>query len=248
MPRFPSRCGSRHGRSPGGPGAWCASRSPGGLDRADWDRRPDPARRGSPHDWLFPRVAAVVHHAGAGTTGSGLRAWVPAVPVPVLADHRSAPPTVRCGQQHASWPHPPPDRPGSASKPAGSATPTASACSPHKRSGYAEVAYAWASGLVAIPDELTPAEAAPLRCAAFTTFNALLKANASAGDLGGHPGHRRPRAPGHPVRGQHGPASRRLRRPSTDRMNSIVRAMSIMYVSCVSGLASAAGRHLPPTG
>jgi UDP:flavonoid glycosyltransferase YjiC (YdhE family) len=39
-----------------------------------------------PHDWLFPQVAAVVHHAGAGTTGAGLRAGVPAVAVPVLAD------------------------------------------------------------------------------------------------------------------------------------------------------------------
>jgi UDP:flavonoid glycosyltransferase YjiC (YdhE family) len=39
-----------------------------------------------PHDWLFPRMAAVVHHAGAGTTGAGLRAGVPAVPVPILAD------------------------------------------------------------------------------------------------------------------------------------------------------------------
>ena len=39
-----------------------------------------------PHDWLFPQVAAVVHHAGAGTTGAGLRAGVPSVPVPVLAD------------------------------------------------------------------------------------------------------------------------------------------------------------------
>jgi UDP:flavonoid glycosyltransferase YjiC (YdhE family) len=39
-----------------------------------------------PHEWLFPRVAAVVHHAGAGTTGAGLRAGVPAVPVPVLVD------------------------------------------------------------------------------------------------------------------------------------------------------------------
>jgi len=40
----------------------------------------------APHDWLFPRMAAVVHHAGAGTTAAGLRAGVPAVPVPVLAD------------------------------------------------------------------------------------------------------------------------------------------------------------------
>ena len=27
-----------------------------------------------PHDWLFPRMAAVIHHCGAGTTGAGLRA------------------------------------------------------------------------------------------------------------------------------------------------------------------------------
>ncbi|MFI5891315.1 glycosyltransferase [Actinoplanes sp. NPDC051513] len=39
-----------------------------------------------PHSWLFPRMAAVVHHAGAGTTAAGLRAGVPAVAVPVLAD------------------------------------------------------------------------------------------------------------------------------------------------------------------
>jgi UDP:flavonoid glycosyltransferase YjiC (YdhE family) len=40
----------------------------------------------APHDWLFPRMATVVHHAGAGTTAAGLRAGVPAVTVPVLAD------------------------------------------------------------------------------------------------------------------------------------------------------------------
>ena len=39
-----------------------------------------------PHEWLFPRMAAVVHHAGAGTTGAGLRAGVPAVPVPFMVD------------------------------------------------------------------------------------------------------------------------------------------------------------------
>ena len=26
-----------------------------------------------PHAWLFPQVAAVVHHGGAGTTAAGLR-------------------------------------------------------------------------------------------------------------------------------------------------------------------------------
>lgn len=30
-----------------------------------------------PHTWLFPRVAAVIHHGGAGTTAAGLRAGVP---------------------------------------------------------------------------------------------------------------------------------------------------------------------------
>ncbi|MGW4247062.1 glycosyltransferase [Nocardia sp. NPDC004722] len=39
-----------------------------------------------PHDWLFPRMAALVHHCGAGTTAAGLRAGVPAIGVPVYAD------------------------------------------------------------------------------------------------------------------------------------------------------------------
>ncbi|MFD5014082.1 glycosyltransferase [Streptomyces chartreusis] len=39
-----------------------------------------------PHTLLFPRVAAVVHHAGAGTTAAALRAGAPSVPVPVTAD------------------------------------------------------------------------------------------------------------------------------------------------------------------
>ncbi|MCP2049064.1 UNVERIFIED_ORG: UDP:flavonoid glycosyltransferase YjiC (YdhE family) [Paenarthrobacter nicotinovorans] len=39
-----------------------------------------------PHEWLFPRMAAVVHHAGAGTTAAGLRAGAPTVAVPVYTD------------------------------------------------------------------------------------------------------------------------------------------------------------------
>jgi len=39
-----------------------------------------------PHDWLFPKMAAVVHHGGAGTTAAGLRAGVPAVIVPFSGD------------------------------------------------------------------------------------------------------------------------------------------------------------------
>jgi UDP:flavonoid glycosyltransferase YjiC (YdhE family) len=39
-----------------------------------------------PHDWLFPRMAAVVHHGGAGTTAAGLRAGLPSVIVPFKYD------------------------------------------------------------------------------------------------------------------------------------------------------------------
>lgn len=39
-----------------------------------------------PHDWLLPQAAAVVHHAGAGTTAAGLRAGIPAVTVPGSTD------------------------------------------------------------------------------------------------------------------------------------------------------------------
>jgi len=37
---------------------------------------------GAPHEWLFPRMAAVVHHGGAGTTAAGLRAGVPSIVIP----------------------------------------------------------------------------------------------------------------------------------------------------------------------
>ncbi|MBE9060411.1 glycosyltransferase [cf. Phormidesmis sp. LEGE 11477] len=40
----------------------------------------------APHDWLFPRCSAVVHHGGAGTTGAGLRAGKPTVVCPFFGD------------------------------------------------------------------------------------------------------------------------------------------------------------------
>lgn len=40
----------------------------------------------APHDWLLPRMAGVVHHGGAGTTGAGFRAGVPALVVPFTMD------------------------------------------------------------------------------------------------------------------------------------------------------------------
>jgi sterol 3beta-glucosyltransferase len=35
-----------------------------------------------PHSWLFPRMAGVVHHGGAGTTAAGLQAGVPSLLIP----------------------------------------------------------------------------------------------------------------------------------------------------------------------
>lgn len=36
----------------------------------------------APHSWLFPRMAAVAHHGGAGTTAAGFRAGVPSIILP----------------------------------------------------------------------------------------------------------------------------------------------------------------------
>jgi sterol 3beta-glucosyltransferase len=57
----------------------------GGLDA---DLVPDNVFvvKSAPHSWLFPRMAAVVHHGGAGTTAEGLRAGVPNVIVPFIFD------------------------------------------------------------------------------------------------------------------------------------------------------------------
>ncbi|MGC5224742.1 nucleotide disphospho-sugar-binding domain-containing protein [Micromonospora sp. DT81.3] len=39
-----------------------------------------------PHEWLFPRVSAVVHHGGSGTTAAGLRWGRPTLICPILGD------------------------------------------------------------------------------------------------------------------------------------------------------------------
>ena len=39
-----------------------------------------------PHDWLLPRCKLVIHHGGAGTTAAGLRAGIPNIVVPFMAD------------------------------------------------------------------------------------------------------------------------------------------------------------------
>jgi UDP:flavonoid glycosyltransferase YjiC (YdhE family) len=42
--------------------------------------------REAPHAWLFRRVALAVHHGGGGTTAAAIRAGIPSVVVPFLAD------------------------------------------------------------------------------------------------------------------------------------------------------------------
>ncbi|MGE0805204.1 MAG: glycosyltransferase [Burkholderiaceae bacterium] len=40
----------------------------------------------TPHDWLFPRTAMVIHHGGSGTSHSACRAGVPSVVLPFAGD------------------------------------------------------------------------------------------------------------------------------------------------------------------
>jgi sterol 3beta-glucosyltransferase len=44
------------------------------------------AIRDTPHDWLFPRTGAVIHHGGSGTSRSAARAGAPSVVVPFAGD------------------------------------------------------------------------------------------------------------------------------------------------------------------
>src|SRR6266704_1979175 len=53
----------------------------------------------------------------------------------------------------------------------------------HSDGGYAEMMIAQASGIAAIPDDLSSAEAAPLLCAGLTTFNGMRNSKARPGEL-----------------------------------------------------------------
>ncbi|OAX55283.1 glycosyltransferase [Xanthomonas graminis] len=59
----------------------------GGLDaaHAHADAQIFPVQQ-APHAWLFPRMSAIVHHGGAGTTGAAAAAGVPSVVVPFYGD------------------------------------------------------------------------------------------------------------------------------------------------------------------
>ena len=65
-----------------------------------------------PHDWLLPKVAAVVHHGGAGTTAAGLKAAKPTLVCPFFGDQSFwGEMARRCGTPGpssgpSSWPQP----------------------------------------------------------------------------------------------------------------------------------------------
>jgi len=71
-------------------GALAASGLRGVLVGAGWDSNDLPRNiltlETVPYGWLFPRMSAVVHHGGAGTTGAGLRAGIPNIVVPFTSD------------------------------------------------------------------------------------------------------------------------------------------------------------------
>lgn len=66
-----------------------------------------------PHGWLFPQMAAIVHHGGAGTTAAALRSGVPSIVVPLGFDQAYwgarvaalgvGPPPRRRGRVSAPW-------------------------------------------------------------------------------------------------------------------------------------------------
>ena len=40
----------------------------------------------APHDWLFPKMVAAVHHGGAGTTAAAVRAGIPSLIMPFITE------------------------------------------------------------------------------------------------------------------------------------------------------------------
>ncbi len=66
-----------------------------GLSRNDVTARLRLYDEYAPYDWLFPRMAALVHHGGSGKIAVGLRSGFPALVVPFLFDQQF------CGQRIA---------------------------------------------------------------------------------------------------------------------------------------------------
>ncbi len=58
----------------------------GGMANTDLSLQDIFLLKSAPHSWLFPQMAAVVHHGGAGTTAAGFRAGVPSIIIPASND------------------------------------------------------------------------------------------------------------------------------------------------------------------
>lgn len=59
---------------------------PGDAELKAWAKDNVMELKAVPHTWLFPKVSAVCHHGGSGTTAIGLRSGKPTVIVPFIAD------------------------------------------------------------------------------------------------------------------------------------------------------------------
>lgn len=63
-----------------------------GIILSGWSKAYQPSSRdliyleSIPHDWLLPRCKMILHHGGAGTTSAGLRAGIPNIVIPFMAD------------------------------------------------------------------------------------------------------------------------------------------------------------------
>ena len=57
-----------------------------GMESIEHDPKKIFFLKSAPHAWLFPRMAALVHHGGAGTTAAGLRSGAPTTVIPFSND------------------------------------------------------------------------------------------------------------------------------------------------------------------
>ena len=55
---------------------------PDAAELASWAAKNVLVTGGVSHEWLFPKVAAVVHHGGAGTSAACFRSGVPSLVTP----------------------------------------------------------------------------------------------------------------------------------------------------------------------
>ncbi|ODV95268.1 hypothetical protein PACTADRAFT_50014, partial [Pachysolen tannophilus NRRL Y-2460] len=64
-----------------------SNRLDSGAKNIEIELPPEVYNAGSiPHDWLFPKIDAAVHHGGSGTTGATLRAGLPTIIKPFFGD------------------------------------------------------------------------------------------------------------------------------------------------------------------